>query len=132
MDLVLAVVADAANRSDNGKLNILGVFSTLYAAQTPCQHPQMALVLGFQATALERGTQQSVTIRLVNADGQSVMTTPSSPVAVPADDTDLTPSVNLIVNLNGVRFDTFGAYRFDILVDGHVKAQIPVSVVQNV
>lgn len=131
MDLILAVVADAANLSDNGKLNILGVFSTLYAAQTPCQHPQMALVLGFQATALERGMQQSVSIRLVNADGQSVLTTPKSSVIVPTDESELTPSVNLIVNLNGIRFDTFGAYRFDVLVDGLVKAQIPITVIKS-
>ena len=131
MELTLAVLADAANRSDNGKLNILGIFTSLFASQTPCQHPQMTLVLSFQASPMERGTQQVVAIKLVNADGQTVLAPPDSTLLVPAEGAELSPGLNLIANLNGVTFPTFGSYQFDILVNGETKAHLPISVIQT-
>ena len=131
MDVTLAVLADAANRSDNGKLNILGIFSTLYAAQTPCQHPIMSLVLSFQASPFERGSQQQVGIKLVDADGQTVLAPPDSLLQVPSSDGELTPGVNLIANLTNIKFESFGSYQFEILVNGQVKAQIPLTVIRT-
>jgi len=131
MDVTLAVLADAANRTDNGKLNILGIFSTLYASQTPCHHPIMSLVLSFQASAFERGSQQQVGIKLVDADGQTVLAPPDSMLQVPAADGELTPGLNLIANLTNVKFDAFGSYQFEIFVNGQRMAQIPLTVIRT-
>jgi hypothetical protein len=128
MEVTLAAVADAANRAEGGKLNLLGVFTILYAQQVPCQHPMMSLVLNFEATAMERGTTQKVGIKLVNEDGHALITLPESALAVPNDPHALTPAVNLIVNLNGLMFESYGAYRFDVDVNGETKAQIPIYV----
>jgi len=128
MEIALSVIADAANRSDTGKLNILGVFSSLYATQMPCHHPTMSLVLSFQASAFERGSSQRVSIRLLDPDGKTILAPPDSTLQVPGDSGDLTPVVNLIANFTNVQFASFGNHRFDILVDGQVKAQIPIFV----
>ena len=128
MHITMAVVADAANRSDNGKLNLLGVFSTLFAVSTPCQHPHMAIVLNFEATAMERGTRQKIGIRLVNADGKPVINMPDSFLDIPADPTIVTPQLSLIANIAGVMFDTFGSYQFDIEINGTVCGRIPISI----
>jgi hypothetical protein len=128
MHITLALVAEAANRSDNERLNLLGVFTTLYAATTPCQHPTMALVVNFEGTAMERGMRQRVSIRLVNADGKPIMTLKDAQVEVPNDPSVLTPRFNLIANIAGVVFETFGSYQFDILVEGEVRGQVPITV----
>ena len=50
MDVTLALLADAANVSQDGKLNILGIFNGLGAAAFPATHPSMHLVLRFEAS----------------------------------------------------------------------------------
>jgi len=124
----MAVVADAANRSDNGKLNLLGVFQTLFAVSTPCQHPHMAIVLNFEATAMERGTRQKIGIRLVNADGKPVINMPDSFLDVPGDPSIVTPQLSLIANIAGVMFESFGAYQFDIEINGNMAGRIPIAI----
>jgi len=124
----MAVVADAANRTDNGKLNLLGVFHTLYALQAPCQHPHMSIVINFEATAMERGTRQKVGIRLVNADGKPVLQMPESFLDVPHDPTVVTPQLSLIANISGVMFETFGSYQFDITVGNDILGRIPITI----
>jgi len=128
MHITMAVVADAANRSDNGKLNLLGVFQTLFAVSTPCQHPHMAIVLNFEATAMERGTRQKIGIRLVNADGKPVINMPDSFLDVPGDPSIVTPQLSLIANIAGVMFESFGAYQFDIEINGNMAGRIPIAI----
>lgn len=128
MHITMAVVADAANRTDNGKLNLLGVFQTLYAVTAPCQHPHLAIVLNFEATAMDRGTRQKIGIRLVNADGKPVLSMPDSFLDVPPDPAVVTPQLNLIVNIAGVMFETFGSYQFDITVNDEIQSRIPITI----
>ena len=44
MDITLAVCCVAANVSREGKLNLLGIFNSIHAAEFPCTHPHLALV----------------------------------------------------------------------------------------
>ncbi len=44
MNIQVAVLCDAANE-DNGKLNLLGAFDTIYAPQMPAVHPQCSVAL---------------------------------------------------------------------------------------
>ena len=55
MDVTLAVLADHANVSDQGKLNILGIFDRILASNFPAVHPQLHPVLRFSASPAERG-----------------------------------------------------------------------------
>jgi hypothetical protein len=42
MNIQVAVLCDAAT-DDNGKLNLLGAFDTIYARELPAIHPQCAV-----------------------------------------------------------------------------------------
>lgn len=72
MDIKLAVLADGANATAEGKLNILGIFNALHAPNFPCVHPQMCLVLRFEATRAEEGKTRNIEIQLADDDGQKV------------------------------------------------------------
>jgi len=129
MQITMALVAEAANRSENGRLNLLGVFHTLHAVTTPCQHPMMALVISFEATAMERGTRQKVGIKLVNADGKPVFALPDSELEVPADPTAITPQLNMIANMAGIQFENYGSYQFEIHIEGELAGRVPLRLV---
>ena len=44
MNIQVAVLCDAAT-DDNGKLNLLGAFDTIYTQQLPAIHPQCSIAL---------------------------------------------------------------------------------------
>src|SRR5919204_3250104 len=48
MRLSLALLADYANVSHDGKLNIMGIFGQIHAPQFPAVHAQMHLVLSLE------------------------------------------------------------------------------------
>ncbi len=69
MDVALALLADYANTTAEGKLNILGVFDTVFAGQFPAVHSQMSLILRLEANRAEAGQRKTLEIRLMRPDG---------------------------------------------------------------
>lgn len=51
-----ALFADAANLSQEGKLNVLGVFDALHVASLPAVHPRATLVVRLKASPDDVGT----------------------------------------------------------------------------
>ncbi|MBA4071069.1 MAG: hypothetical protein C0497_04415 [Gemmatimonas sp.] len=51
-----ALFADAANLSQEGKLNVLGVFDALHVASLPAVHPRATLVVRLKASPDDAGT----------------------------------------------------------------------------
>ena len=129
MEITLAVLADAANRTDSGKLNLLGVFRNIHATSVPFQHPIMALLVELEASALERGTTPKVNVHLIDEDGHTVLALPDQMLMIPATESNLTPSVVFICNLINVYFERYGSYRFEIDVDGKRLGSVPLQIV---
>ncbi len=126
----IAVLADAANVSREGKLNILGLFEVIWAATLPVTWPLMHLVLSLEATSGE-GVRHKVGVRVIDEDGK---------IAGPVVDAEgdfiaprvpgLPPRVNLILGIAGAKFEKHGTYTFEILVDGHNVESISLHVLQ--
>lgn len=55
MHVSFALFADAANISQEGKLNILGVFDALQVAQLPAVHPRATMVVRLKAIPDDAG-----------------------------------------------------------------------------
>ena len=72
MQVKLAVVADHANVSSEGKLNILGIFDRIVVSDLPAVHPQMHLIVRLEAHPAERDRPHPVEVRLHDPDGQTV------------------------------------------------------------
>lgn len=53
MNVSLALVADYANISREGKLNILGIFDRIAAQSVPAVHSQMQLIMRLEADRAE-------------------------------------------------------------------------------
>ena len=127
MDVTFAVIADAANLSREGKLNLLGIFNVLHAAQFPAVHPQMSLVLTLEATAAEMGQTKAVEVQLVDPDGKSLGAA-SGRLVVPTGEAGYPVQLNHILPLAGVRFARPGDHAFHILINGETKTRVPLLV----
>lgn len=127
MNIQVAVLCDAAT-DDNGKLNLLGAFDTIYAKQLPAVHPQCSIALRATFGNEDEGSHQ-LQVNFVDADGHSI--TPDFPpipieVAVPGDSHFVTR--NFIVNLQQIKFNDPGLYSIDISLDGDLQTSIPLLV----
>src|SRR5437763_11876759 len=71
MHVSFAVFADAANLSQEGKLNILGVFDALQVASLPALHPRATLVVHLKGSPSDAGTHR-VTLSWTSPGGSEL------------------------------------------------------------
>ena len=116
MDVTLAVLADYSNVSREGKLNILGIFDTIYSRVFPFTWPNMQLVMRFEAPYSEVGTQQNVRVRLLNADGVQILEV-GGIIALSGGRSGEVLVRNHILTLNNITFPAAGDYSFNILIN---------------
>lgn len=69
LKVALGLLADYANVSREGKLNILGIFEQISAQSVPAVHPQMQLVMALEADRVDADREQKIGIELIDADG---------------------------------------------------------------
>lgn len=128
MDVKLAVLADYANVSSDGKLNIMGIFQEINAPSLPFPLPQMYLVLTFEAGPAEFGSQKQLRIVLMDGDGNERIALEGE-VQVPEPKRRGSRAyINEAIGLAGVPFEKAGDYQFAILVGGERKKTVPLHV----
>jgi hypothetical protein len=129
MNVTLAVLADYANISQEGKLNIMGVFDAIYAETFPTIHPEMKLVVQYEAGAADVQATHRIEIHLMDADGRKPMVI-NGQVTVGDVQPGFPLKANSILNIRGAQFERPGDFVFNILVDGELKHQLPMKVLQ--
>lgn len=126
MQVKLAVLADYANVTAEGKLNILGIFDRINLVQMPAMHPQMYLVLRLEAQAVERERSHKIEIRLHDPTGATIFDVNGD--IVPHGDGPQPTSTNQILTLNNLQLEKVGAYNFVIFINNDLKLELPLHV----
>ncbi|MYA32470.1 MAG: hypothetical protein F4164_13810 [Gemmatimonadales bacterium] len=126
MEIVLATLADAANTSSDGKLNLMGLFDTLFAGAMPVTHPSMQLVLRIRAEPSETDRQHELEIRCMDEDGQELfkVTGEFSVQAPPGK----AATFNHIVGINNLTLQKYGGYTFPIFINRDLKRTVELEV----
>ncbi len=128
MEVQLACIADAANISQEGKLNILGEFNTLWAQELPVTWPLMVFVAKIALSAAD-GLQIRFSMRVVSEDGQLVSPQAELQLNIhappPAGET---PHVPLILPIGNAEFSEFGTYTFELRGNGRLLTTFPLHV----
>jgi hypothetical protein len=129
VEVTVAVLADYANVSKDGKLNIMGIFQEINAPELPFQLPQMYLVLSFTAGPAEFGSVRNLRVVLLQSDGQEVFGL-GAQMQVPTNAArpGRRAYINETIGLAGVPFQRAGDYAFSILVGDDEKATVPLYV----
>ena len=127
MEVTLAVLADGANLSREGKLNLLGIFDTICARTFPTTHPQMQLVLRFEAGPEEAGGTRAIEVQFLAADDRVLFRIPGA-LTVQARAFGDRVRMDQILTLNNVQLEQPGRYRFQIVVEGVPRAVVPLQV----
>jgi hypothetical protein len=124
----LHLLADSANVSQEGKLNLLGIFENIHAVTFPATHPMLALVFSVEGDTGDAGREHSLVIDLIDSDGKQIANingkvkfgTPKGGKV----------SHNQIVVFGNLKFPKPGMYEFKIIINGEERAFVPLHLLE--
>lgn len=127
MEVTFAVLADYANVSRDGKLNVMGIFDRVFARQLPSRFPPMQLVVRLEAQAAELDTEHAIRIQVADPDGNALFDINGTftPRGV---DPGQAVSVNHVIQLSDLPLQQTGLHTITVWVDGDRKREVPLQV----
>ena len=126
MHVTFALFADAANLSQEGKLNILGVFDALQVATLPALHPRATLVVHLKGSASDAGNHR-VSLQWMSPSGSELWSSDGElgvgnpPAGVVEMDFPLIAQLDLPLDLPG-------GYLMRVGLDGQTHAEVGLQV----
>jgi hypothetical protein len=127
MNINFAVLADFASTSGN-KLNVMGIWDQVNPGTFPAQVLGPFLVMKFEADTTEAGQERRLSVVLVNADGQTMISAEQQLVIPAPPRPGANPNGNIIIQIPVLQFPAAGDYKFSILVDDDHKADARLTV----
>ena len=83
MEAIHLMLADSANISREGKLNVLGIFNRIMSSSFPTVHPQMYVIAELAASPAEYETEREIRIKILDSDAQTIILDWSRKLKVP-------------------------------------------------
>ncbi len=123
MNIEIFTLCDAA-ADYQGRLNILGVFDTIFAAQMPAVHPFCSVALRMRFQRTERG-QHMLRLDIVDDDGKVVLPEIEATFNVEMPGNSQVASANLVLNLGQLQFQSYGEYAINLAIDARQEASLP-------
>jgi hypothetical protein len=123
----MAVLADEANVSQEGKLNLMGIFDRIAAADFPVVHPKMVFAFRVEADSADSGRPHSVEVSMEDEDGSALFHAEGEIGSPPVPPGEFT-TANQIFALVGVQFPRPGLYRFVVRVGDSARHEVPFLV----
>lgn len=127
MKVLMFIAADCSNISQDGKLNIMGIFHEINAFSFPARHPSMHVVLSLGAELGEYGSKRELVIKMRSANGNELLSL-RGPIEIPPAKEGKKPEVNAIFELKDVTFPEPGPYQFIVMIDKDYKGDMSIFV----
>lgn len=126
MDIEIATICDAATIND-GKMNILGAFDTIYVQSLPAIHNSCSIAFRIRIPMTKKHPQE-LTLKIVDPNDQEIY-----PPIVFNIKEDLNkkkePSIlNLVYNINGLSLNKYGTYQAGLFTKDKKIRLLPLFV----
>jgi hypothetical protein len=123
MNIEAFLLCDAAT-DQQGKLNVLGAFDTIFAPKLPAKHPACAIAARIRFERIEEG-DHPIKLNIIDDDGKSIGPKLEGNVSVHTQNDADSSVINLILNIQGLEFKAYGQYRIDLAIDGQLQSSLP-------
>ena len=129
MQVTLFVAADYANKSADGKLNILGIFNKIFATNFPARHRQMFLVVRLVADLGEIRNKHDMRFLFVDEDGNELVNGGGNlNIEHPKDGQQAL--AEFIVDVVDLQLPKEGRYEFRLMLNRETRAVFPIEVIR--
>lgn len=130
MRALYSLVADSANISQEGKLNVLGAFTQIRPLASNLTYPLLCYVLAIEFSQVDHDIEREVTIRLVDQDGNTMGPPVGMQVRWKAKaQTAGQPGLHsIILPVSMLRLPGSGIYSFEAWWDGTLQSETRFSV----
>ena len=126
MHVSFALFADAANLSQEGKLNILGVFDAVQVATLPAVHPRAHLVVRLKGNRTDIGVH-TMTLQWISPSGDELWNSGGQIEITPPPPTVTEMDFPLIAPVD-LPIDAAGGYVMRISLDNEQRADVRLQV----
>jgi hypothetical protein len=117
MKLKILAVADYATVDEiTKKLNILGIFSTIFAREFPARHRRLVIVAKIAAELSDTADERRLTITLCDDDKVELVQFEAS-FSIPHGASGIRPDFNAVWEINLLEFPHDGHYQISVEVD---------------
>jgi hypothetical protein len=112
-----------------GKLNVVGMFDSIFARQMPAVHQHCCLAVKLRFEKIEEGAKK-VRLSISDDDGKAVLPPIEIAINVAMPPEARTNAIQVVANIGGMKIDAFGEYSIDLAIDGRHEGSIPLFVRQ--
>jgi len=126
MKLIYALLCDSAFLSIDRKVNIIGVFETINAANFPVSHPKFVLV----GSMVPSKKDFKMAVEIVKEDGKSILNQAQEREVKLPDSAD-NKNFNFIVEIVNTVFPEMGVYNVNLLIDGKAVSSQKLTVAKQ-
>ena len=126
MHISFAVFADGANLSQEGKLNVLGVFDALHVGGFPSVHPRTHFVVRLKGTAEDTGPH-TLTFSWMNPAGEALWSSDGELNVTPGPNPAMEMDLPIIAVID-LPLNLAGLYTMQVSLDGALTAEVRLHV----
>lgn len=108
-----------------GKLCILGGFDRIHSQEVPLVLPRCSVVARLRVHRIEEGDHK-LRMTIADEDGKSIVPGVEAQVSVRFLQELNSATVNLILQVNGLKLERHGEYTIDLAVDGIHQGSLPL------
>lgn len=127
MQVVLFVAADYANKTPDGKLNIMGIFNSIYATQFPARHRQLYLIIRLVAILGEMRNEHDLRIVFVDSDGNELLNS-GGKFKIQHPSGGKQAVAEFIIDVGDLHLPKQGNYEFHLMLNQETRSIIPIEV----
>lgn len=129
MEVAFCALADHANETREGKLNVIGVFDRISAKDFPAQHHAMAIVLRFRTRYQDSEESHRIRVTMEGPDGDKLVNI-NGEISVGTMQPGQIGHQNAIFNIANAKFERSGTYVVRVFIDGEQETEAPLTVRQ--
>lgn len=126
MEVPLFLAADFANKGENGKLNVLGIFNNIISKSYPAIHKSLYLVMRIVLEYGEFDHEHDINIVFIDEDGQELGNRKGK-LNVPKPDKGNKVYIELIVPIDTLLVKKPGHHEFRLIINHEAKSTIPID-----
>lgn len=120
MKVSFAVMADAANATKEGKVNLLGAFTVVSTQAVPSHLASCALVVILQPDQEDIGAESTIKLEWVDPDSETLLDIDWR-IGIPLDVPCPIPPINIVQGIPALPLAKFGPHEMVIQCPGDTK-----------